>query len=96
MSFQPVKRKRGRPKKTVLTLREDIQTEKLTMDKNKLPTNEKIEDWDKEIDGSEINEEITEPLSNHNNEEQQQTSTNSFVRVEKENSFKQPTIIHII
>ena len=106
MSFQPVKRKRGRPKKTVL-IREDIQTEKLTMDKNKLPTNEKIEDWDKEIDGSEINEEITEPPineisngettpSNHNNEEQQQTSTNGFVRVEKENSFKQPTIIHII
>ena len=81
MSFQPVKRKRGRPKKAVLTLREDIQTEKSTMDKNKLPTNEKIEDWDKEIDGSEINEEITEPpineiskgettQSNHNNEEQ--------------------------
>ncbi len=105
MSFQPVKRKRGRPKKTVL-IREDIQTEKLTMDKNKLPTNEKIEDWDKEIDGSEINEEITEPLineilkgettqGNHNSEEQQ-TSTNGFVRAEKENSFKEPTIIHII
>ncbi|MBF2018475.1 MAG: cobalamin biosynthesis protein CobQ [Rivularia sp. T60_A2020_040] len=107
MSFQPVKRKRGRPKKTVLTLREDIQAEKLTMDKNKLLTNEKVEDWDKEINGSEINEEITEPPineisrgettpSNHNSEEQQQTLTNGFVRVEKENSFKQPTIIHII
>ncbi len=106
MSFQPVKRKRGRPKKTVLTLREDIQKEKSTMDKNKLLTNEKIEDWDKEIDGSEINEEITEPPINeiskgetthsNNNNEEQQTSTNGFVRVEKENSFKQPTIIHII
>ncbi|NJM23806.1 MAG: cobalamin biosynthesis protein CobQ [Richelia sp. SM1_7_0] len=107
MSFQPVKRKRGRPKKTALTLREDIQTEKLAMDKNKLLTNEKVEDWDKEINGSEINEEITEPpineisrgettQGNHNSEEQQQTLTNVFVRVEKENSFKQPTIIHII
>lgn len=107
MSFQPVKRKRGRPKKTVLTLREDIQTEKLTMDKNKLLTNEKIEDWDKEIDGSEINEEITEPkvndelepeqsISIENNEENLQAPTNGFVRVEKENCFKEPTIIHII
>ena len=106
-----MKRKRGRPRKTTLTLREDMQVEnnpeQLNMNNNESQTNEENYDWDKEIDGSEINKEITEPpinekaevetsTSNDNNEEKQQTSTNGSVRVEKENSFKEPTIIHII
>ncbi len=107
-----MKRKRGRPRKTTLTLREDMQTEKnsdkLSMNKNELPTNEENYDWDKEIDGSEINKEITKPsinddtskveadTSNGNSEEKQQVSTNASVPLERENSFKEPTIIHII
>ncbi len=106
-----MKRKRGRPRKTTLTLREDMQiennSEKLNVDNNELPTNEENYDWDKEIDGSFVNKEITEPpingnaevepsTSNDNSDENQQTSTNGFVRVEKENSFKEPTIIHLI
>ncbi|MEB3215832.1 MAG: cobalamin biosynthesis protein CobQ [Nostocales cyanobacterium 94392] len=102
-----MKRKRGRPRKTTLTLREDINSEKLTMDNNELPTNEQIEDWDKEIDGDEVNKDITElPVNNEleakqsirieNNQENLQAPMNGFVRVEKENSFKEPTVIHII
>ncbi|NJN13912.1 MAG: cobalamin biosynthesis protein CobQ, partial [Richelia sp. RM2_1_2] len=111
MSFRKVKRKRGRPRKTSLTLTQENQdnnnSEKSTMDNNELPTNEKIENWDKEIDGDEVNEEITEPPINEiskvettsstdNSEQEQQTPTNGFVPLKRENSFKQPTIIHII
>ncbi len=106
MSYRKMKRKRGRPRKTTL-IREDINSEKLTMDNNELSTNEQIEDWDKEIDGDEVNKDITEPpvndeleakqsISIENNQENLQAPMNGFVRVEKENSFKQPTIIHII
>ena len=106
MSFRKVKRKRGRPRKTTL-IREDINSEKLTMDNNELPSNEKIENWDKEIDGNEVKKDITEPQVNNeleaeqstiieNNEENLQTPTNGFVPLKRENSFKEPTIIHII
>ncbi len=106
-----MKRKRGRPRKTTLTLREDMQiennSEKLNVDNNELPTNEENYDWDKEIDGSFVNKEITEPpingkaevepsTSNDDSEEKQQISTNASVPLERENSFKEPTIIHII
>ena len=105
-----MKRKRGRPRKTTLTLTQENQdnnhSEKSTMDNNELPTNEKIENWDKEIDGNQVNEEITEPpisetskletTPSTDNSEEEQTPTNGFIRVEKENSFKEPTIIHII
>lgn len=106
-----MKRKRGRPRKTTLTFREDMQTqnnpEQLSVNNNELATNEENYDWDKEIDGSFVNKETTEPpingkaevepsKSNNNSDEKQQTSTNDFVRVSKENSFKEPTIIHLI
>ncbi|MDY6901190.1 MAG: cobalamin biosynthesis protein CobQ [Cyanobacteriota bacterium] len=106
-----MKRKRGRPRKTTLTLREDMQTqnnpEQLSVNNNELPTNEENYDWDKEIDGSFVNKEITEPpingeskleasTSSNNSEEKQKILTNDFVQVKKENSFKEPTIIHII
>ncbi|NJM23878.1 MAG: cobalamin biosynthesis protein CobQ, partial [Richelia sp. SM1_7_0] len=111
MSFRKVKRKRGRPRKTTLTVTQENQdnnnSEKLTIDNNELPTNEKIENWDKELDGNEVNEEITEPPVDNeletnqsttieNNEENLQTPTNGFVPLKRENSFKEPTIIHII
>ena len=106
-----MKRKRGRPRKTTLAFREDMQTqnnpEQLSVNNNELATNEENYDWDKEIDGSFVNKETTEPpingkaevepsKSNNNSDEKQQTSTNDFVRVSKENSFKEPTIIHLI
>ncbi|BAY84467.1 hypothetical protein NIES267_39630 [Calothrix parasitica NIES-267] len=111
MSYRKMKRKRGRPRKTTLTLREDMQAEnnpeQLNVNNNELQTNEKINDWDKEIDGSEITQEVTETktneelkvepsTSNDNYEEKQQTSTNGSVRLDEENSFKEPTIIHLI
>ena len=111
MSYRKMKRKRGRPRKTTLTLREDMQVEnnpeQLNMNNNASQTNEENYDWDKEIDGSEITQEVTEtPIneelkvevikSNDNSEEKQQASTNGSVRVNKENSFKEPTIIHLI
>ena len=111
MSYRKMKRKRGRPRKTTLTLREDMQAqnnpEQLNVNNNESQTNEENYDWDKEIDGSFINKETTEPpingkaevepsKSNNNSDEKQQTSTNGFVRVSKENSFKEPTIIHLI
>ncbi|NJN11740.1 MAG: cobalamin biosynthesis protein CobQ [Richelia sp. RM2_1_2] len=111
MSFRKVKRTRGRPRKTSLTLTQENQdnnnSEKSTMDNNELPTNEKIENWDKEIDGSEVNKEITEPpipinetskveTSPSGNNSEEQAPTNGFVRVEKESRFKEPTTIHII
>ena len=82
-------------------------SEKLNVDNNELPTNEENYDWDKEIDGSFVNKEITEPpingkaevepsTSNDDSEEKQQISTNASVPLERENSFKEPTIIHII
>ena len=81
--------------------------EQLSVNNNELATNEENYDWDKEIDGSFVNKETTEPpingkaevepsKSNNNSDEKQQTSTNDFVRVSKENSFKEPTIIHLI
>ncbi|MEL6166445.1 MAG: hypothetical protein AAFR37_22795 [Cyanobacteria bacterium J06628_3] len=106
-----MKRKRGRPRKTTLTLREDMQTqnnpEQLNMNNNESQTNEENYDWDKEIDGNQITQEVTEtPIneelkvesikSDDNSEEKQQASTNGFVQVNKENSFKEPTIIHLI
>ena len=109
MSYRKSKKKRTQ--NTTSTIQEDMQTEnngeKLNMDNNQVSSNEKVEDWDKEIDGSEITQEVTEtpineelkvePInSNDNSEEKQQASTNGFVRVNKENSFKEPTIIHLI
>lgn len=107
-----MKRKRGRPRKTTLTFREDMQTqnnpEQLNVNSNESQTNEENYDWDKEINGDEINKEIPKPsinddtskleadTSNENSEEKQQVPTNASVPLERENSFKEPTIIHII
>ena len=105
------KSKKKRTQNTTSTIQKDMQVEnngeKLNMDNNQVSSNEKVEDWDKEIDGNEITQEVTEtPInedlkveptkSNENSEEKQQASTNGFVRVNKENSFKEPTIIHLI
>ena len=109
MSYRKSKKKRTH--NTISTIQKDMHTEnngeKLNMDNNQVSTNEKVEDWDKEIDGNEITQEVTEtpinedntiePIkSNDDSEEKQQTSTNGFVRVNKDNSFKEPTIIHLI
>ncbi|BAY84725.1 hypothetical protein NIES267_42210 [Calothrix parasitica NIES-267] len=109
MSYRKSKKKRTQ--NTTSTIQEDMQTEnngeKLNMDNNQVSSNEEVEDWDKEIDGSEITQEVTEtpineevkvePIkSNDGSEEKQQASTNGFVKVNKENSFKEPTIIHLI
>ena len=109
MSYRKSKNKRTQ--NTISTIQKDMNTEnngeKSNMDNNQVPSNEKVEDWDKEIDGSEITQEVTEtPIneelkvevikSNDNSEEKQQASTNGSVRVNKENSFKEPTIIHLI
>ena len=109
MSYRKSKKKRTQ--NTISTIQKDMHTEnngeKLNMDNNQVSTNEKVEDWDKEIDGNEITQEVTEtpinedntiePIkSNDDSEEKQQTSTNGFVRVNKDNSFKEPTIIHLI
>ena len=109
MSYRKSKKKRTQ--NTISTIQKDMHTEnngeKLNMDNNQVSSNEKVEDWDKEIDGSEITQEVTEtpineevkvePIkSNDDSEEKQQASTNGFVRVNKDNSFKEPTIIHLI
>ena len=105
MSYRKSKKKRTQ--NTTSTIQEDMQTEnngeKLNMDNNQVSSNEKVEDWDKEIDGSEITQEVTETPINEElkvepikSNEKQQASTNGFVRVNKENSFKEPTIIHLI
>ena len=105
MSYRKSKKKRTQ--NTTSTIQEDMQTEnngeKLNMDNNQVSSNEKVEDWYKEIDGSEITQEVTETPINEElkvepikSNEKQQASTNGFVRVNKENSFKEPTIIHLI
>ncbi len=109
MSYRKSKKKRTQ--NTISTIQKDMHTEnngeKSNMDNNQVSSNEKVEDWDKEIDGSEITQEVTEtpineelkvePIkSNDDSEEKQQASTNGSVRVNKENSFKEPTIIHLI
>ena len=105
MSYRKSKKKRTQ--NTTSTIQEDMQTEnngeKLNMDNNQVSSNEKVEDWDKEIDGSEITQEVTETPINEElkvepikSNEEQQASTNGSVRVNKENSFKEPTIIHLI
>ena len=61
MSYRKSKKKRTQ--NTTSTIQEDMQTEnngeKLNMDNNQVSSNEKVEDWDKEIDGSEITQEVT-------------------------------------
>ena len=105
MSYRKTKKKRTQ--NTTSTIQKDMQVEnngeKLNMDNNQVSSNEKVEDWDKEIDGSEITQEVTETPINEElkvepikSNEKQQASTNGFVRVNKENSFKEPTIIHLI
>ena len=105
MSYRKSKKKRTQ--NTISTIQKDMHTEnngeKLNMDNNQVSSNEKVEDWDKEIDGSEITQEVTETPINEEvkvepikSNEEQQASTNGSVRVNKENSFKEPTIIHLI
>jgi hypothetical protein len=111
MSFQPIKRKRGRPKKVNFDFSiQQPHSQKLgglNMEVTQLPTNVEIEDWEQEIDDNGINgvngvnRELREIKTNivepnANNEPEQGISGNSFVPVDKKNLFQQPTIIHII
>ncbi|MEM7717249.1 MAG: cobalamin biosynthesis protein CobQ, partial [Cyanobacteria bacterium P01_A01_bin.68] len=92
MSYRKSKKRRTR--NTTSTIQEDMHTEnhseKSNMDNNQVSSNEKVEDWDKEIDGSEITQEVTETPINEElkvepikSNEKQQASTNGFVRVNK-------------
>jgi hypothetical protein len=101
MSFQQVKRKRGRPRKSdfsfVITQQSKQQetnnTGKSNMESNHLPINVEIEDWEKEFDGNGDNRDIREIQTT---EVSQQISGSISIPVEKKNGFQQPKIIHII
>ncbi|NJL63858.1 MAG: cobalamin biosynthesis protein CobQ [Methylacidiphilales bacterium] len=111
MSFQPIKRKRGRPKKVNFDFSiQQPHSQKLgglNMEITQLPTNVEIEDWEQELDDNGINginRELREiktnivevNVNNEKTDSEQQISGNSFVPVEKKNLFQQPRIIHII
>ncbi|AFY99449.1 AAA family ATPase [Calothrix sp. PCC 6303] len=112
MNSQPLKRKRGRPRKVtsdLITQQKSKQNDsnnlgELSIEMTNLATNVEIEDWEQEVDDNEVNgfnrelkeikTNIVEP--NANNEPEQERSGNSFISVDKNNLFQNPTIIHII
>jgi hypothetical protein len=102
MSFQPIKRKRGRPKKVNFDFSiQQPHSQKiggLNMEVTQLPTNVEIEDWEQEVDDNGVNRELREikTVNNEKTELEQKISGNSCVPVDKKNLFQQPTIIHII